>query len=133
MSIVELLRNKDIFNESFASGIAPSTGPWWKINDRNPDVIIIAFVSASIQPRSSIPARYSPFIFQQENTSKMSGSSNIAVMKKVVQQLRFEASINRVKVITVVFVTCLSEIRNRYRELLRRLASARRLALAISR
>ncbi|XP_061093796.1 guanine nucleotide-binding protein G(I)/G(S)/G(O) subunit gamma-5 [Conger conger] len=28
----------------------------------------------------------------------MSGSSNIRVMKKIVQQLRFEASINRVKV-----------------------------------
>ncbi|XP_062306365.1 guanine nucleotide-binding protein G(I)/G(S)/G(O) subunit gamma-5 [Osmerus eperlanus] len=28
----------------------------------------------------------------------MSGSSNIMAMKKVVQQLRFEASINRVKV-----------------------------------
>uniref|UniRef100_A0A672YE91 Guanine nucleotide-binding protein subunit gamma n=1 Tax=Sphaeramia orbicularis TaxID=375764 RepID=A0A672YE91_9TELE len=32
------------------------------------------------------------------NTSKMSGSSNLVAMKKVVQQLRFEASINRVKV-----------------------------------
>lgn len=29
----------------------------------------------------------------------MSGSSNLVTMKKVVQQLRFEASINRVKVI----------------------------------
>ncbi|KAJ8366645.1 hypothetical protein AAFF_G00348230 [Aldrovandia affinis] len=28
----------------------------------------------------------------------MSGSSNLVVMKKMVQQLRFEASINRVKV-----------------------------------
>lgn len=28
----------------------------------------------------------------------MSGSSNIVVMRRVVQQLRFEASINRVKV-----------------------------------
>lgn len=28
----------------------------------------------------------------------MSGSSNLVTMKKVVQQLRFEASINRVKV-----------------------------------
>lgn len=62
----------------------------------------------------------------------MSGSSNIAVMKKVVQQLRFEASINRVKVINVDFVTRLSGI-NRYRGLLTRLASARRLALLISR
>uniref|UniRef100_H2TV18 Guanine nucleotide-binding protein subunit gamma n=1 Tax=Takifugu rubripes TaxID=31033 RepID=H2TV18_TAKRU len=34
----------------------------------------------------------------KKKTSKMSGSSNIVVMKKVVQQLRFEASINRVKV-----------------------------------
>ncbi|KAK6310873.1 hypothetical protein J4Q44_G00189280 [Coregonus suidteri] len=30
--------------------------------------------------------------------AKMSGSSNLVAMKKVVQQLRFEASINRVKV-----------------------------------
>ncbi|KAI3374841.1 hypothetical protein L3Q82_021383 [Scortum barcoo] len=33
-----------------------------------------------------------------ENTTRMSGSSNLVAMKKVVQQLRFEASINRVKV-----------------------------------
>lgn len=34
----------------------------------------------------------------------MSGSSNIVVMKKVVQQLRFEASINRVKVMRAALV-----------------------------
>eukprot|EP00064_Thunnus_orientalis_P013078 superscaffoldBa00002084_g13115 len=34
----------------------------------------------------------------QKYTSRMSGASNIIAMKKVVQQLRFEASINRVKV-----------------------------------
>ncbi|TNM98502.1 hypothetical protein fugu_014748 [Takifugu bimaculatus] len=51
---------------------------------------------------SSPEARYPPYLrrafFLKKKPSKMSGSSNIVVMKKVVQQLRFEASINRVKV-----------------------------------
>nr|ACO08246.1 Guanine nucleotide-binding protein GI/GS/GO gamma-5 subunit precursor [Oncorhynchus mykiss] len=38
----------------------------------------------------------SPLLFYK--IAKMSGSSNLVAMKKVVQQLRFEASINRVKV-----------------------------------
>ncbi|XP_030257601.1 guanine nucleotide-binding protein G(I)/G(S)/G(O) subunit gamma-5-like [Sparus aurata] len=37
------------------------------------------------------------FFSHSKNTAKMSGS-NLVAMKKVVQQLRFEASINRVKV-----------------------------------
>lgn len=41
----------------------------------------------------------------------MSGSSNLVAMKKVVQQLRFEASINRVKVSEDVFLTNNGEIR----------------------
>uniref|UniRef100_A0A3Q3KBH5 Guanine nucleotide-binding protein subunit gamma n=2 Tax=Monopterus albus TaxID=43700 RepID=A0A3Q3KBH5_MONAL len=36
--------------------------------------------------------------FPHKNKSTMSGSSNLAAMKKIVQQLRFEASINRLKV-----------------------------------
>ncbi|XP_029309533.1 guanine nucleotide-binding protein G(I)/G(S)/G(O) subunit gamma-5 isoform X1 [Cottoperca gobio] len=44
------------------------------------------------------PTHSSAFIFFHKKTSKMSGSSNLVAMKKVVQQLRFEASINRVKV-----------------------------------
>ncbi|KAG7229238.1 hypothetical protein INR49_012895 [Caranx melampygus] len=42
------------------------------------------------------PTHRSAYIFSQ-HASKMSGSSNLVAMKKVVQQLRFEASINRVK------------------------------------
>lgn len=131
MWIVELVRNKDIFNYSFVSAVAPFNGPRWEERDRNPEVIIFAFVLASIQPSSPLAALSSPCILQQENTSKMSGSSNIAVMKKVVQQLRFEASINRVKVMIVSFVSRLSGIRYRYRGVLTGLA--RRLAPLISR
>lgn len=43
------------------------------------------------------------FFSHSKNTAKMSGS-NLVAMKKVVQQLRFEASINRVKVIHVLIV-----------------------------
>lgn len=55
----------------------------------------------------------------------MSGSSNIIAMKKVVKQLRFEASINRVKVINVFSVFLVGNL-NRYPDLLTRLACARR-------
>ncbi|KAF7660011.1 hypothetical protein LDENG_00290010 [Lucifuga dentata] len=64
------------------------------VKNRNPDVIISAFVSNCIQPRFS---PNSP-IYYSEKHSKMSSSSNLVAMKKIVQQLRFEANINRVKV-----------------------------------
>lgn len=59
----------------------------------------------------------------------MSSSSNIVAMKKVVQQLRFEASINRVKVTIVYFVFGYIAGRGdlaRYSGVLTRLAAARR-------
>lgn len=92
------------------------------VKDRNPDVIIFAFVLASIQPRNPPTVRR---VFFHKNTSKMSGSSNIIAMKKVVKQLRFEASINRVKVINVFSVFLVGNL-NRYPDLLTRLACARR-------
>ncbi|XP_044225232.1 guanine nucleotide-binding protein G(I)/G(S)/G(O) subunit gamma-5-like [Thunnus albacares] len=49
------------------------------------------------QHRAEDPTHRPAFIFQKY-TSRMSSASNIIAMKKVVQQLRFEASINRVKV-----------------------------------
>lgn len=65
------------------------------VNNRNPDIVIFAFVSAATSRDVSLrPA----FYFNHRKGIKMSGSSNLVTMKKVVQQLRFEASINRVKV-----------------------------------
>uniref|UniRef100_A0AAQ6A238 Guanine nucleotide-binding protein subunit gamma n=1 Tax=Amphiprion ocellaris TaxID=80972 RepID=A0AAQ6A238_AMPOC len=53
----------------------------------------------SQHPADSLPLTNQPSgYFTQKNTPRMSGSSNLVAMKKVVQQLRFEASINRVKV-----------------------------------
>lgn len=71
------------------------------VDDRNPDVIIFAFVSSQHQPDTH---PLSGVFLPPTKTSKMSSSSNIVAMKKVVQQLRFEASINRVKVIMMYFV-----------------------------
>lgn len=70
------------------------------VDDRNPDVIIFAFVSNQHQPDTH---PLSGVFLPPTKTSKMSSSSNIIAMKKVVQQLRFEASINRVKVIMMYF------------------------------
>lgn len=97
-------------------------------DDRNPDVIIFAFVSNQHQTDTH-PTVRSVFFYPPTKTSKMSSSSNIVAMKKVVQQLRFEASINRVKVITVYFVFCyIAGGGNlaRYSGVLTRLAAARR-------
>lgn len=97
----------------FVSVIAPSTVQRCEVNDRNPDVIIFAFVSSESPAQKPDTHPIFGVHFSSKKTSKMSGSSNIVVMKKVVQQLRFEASINRVKVIRAAFVICFLGIRNR--------------------
>lgn len=68
--------------------------------NRNPDVIISAFVSS--QPRH--PPTDCLECASPNRNNAMSGSSNITAMRKMVQQLRFEASINRVKVTTNYFL-----------------------------
>lgn len=61
-----------------------------------------------LSPASSPESRPPPSVHfsLKKNTSTMSGSSNLVTMKKVVQQLRFEASINRVKVNNAHIVFC---------------------------
>ncbi|XP_030607913.1 guanine nucleotide-binding protein G(I)/G(S)/G(O) subunit gamma-5-like [Archocentrus centrarchus] len=60
----------------------------------------MCFCFSSIHPRRVTPRPGFSNKHKKEKKigKKMSGSSNLVAMKKVVQQLRFEASINRVKV-----------------------------------
>ncbi|XP_032609733.2 guanine nucleotide-binding protein G(I)/G(S)/G(O) subunit gamma-5-like [Hylobates moloch] len=63
------------------------TKHWFKLN------IMVMELSGPADPRRPTNPRIGPAV-----ACTMSGSSSIAAMKKVVQQLRLEAGLNRIKV-----------------------------------